>query len=185
MFKKLYKEADDKMQKTISIYNQELQSIRAGRANPALLDQITVDYYGQNTPLKQVAGISAPEARLLVVQPWDPNLIPVIEKEILKSDLGLNPSNDGKLIRLVIPTLTEERRKELTKLVKKSGETAKVSIRNIRRELNDTLKDLEKNKEISEDDKRMAEEEIQKITDKNINEVDGITKKKEDELMEI
>lgn len=185
MLKKLYKEAEDKMKKTISIYNEELQSIRAGRANPALLDKITVDYYGQDTPLRQVGGISAPEPRLLVIQPWDMTLIPIIEKEILKSDLGLNPSNDGKLIRLVIPMLTEERRKDLSKVVKKNGETAKVSVRNIRRDLNDTLKDLEKDKDISEDDKRVAEDEIQKITDKYIKELDDITQKKEDELMEI
>lgn len=185
MLKKLYKEAEDKMTKTISIYNEELQSIRAGRANPALLDKITVDYYGQDTPLRQVSGISAPEPRLLVIQPWDMNLIPIIEKEILKSDLGLNPSNDGKLIRLVIPMLTEERRKDLSKVVKKNGETAKVSVRNIRRDINDTFKDLEKDKDISEDDKRIAEDEIQKITDKYIKEIDGITQKKEDELMEI
>jgi ribosome recycling factor len=185
MLKRLYKDAEDKMKKTISVYNEELQSIRAGRANPSLLDKITVDYYGQETPLKQVGGISAPEPRLLVIQPWDVNLIPVIEKEILKSDLGLNPSNDGKLIRLAIPMLTEERRKELSKVVKKNGESAKVAVRNIRRDLNESLKKLEKDKEISEDDKRIAEEEIQKITDKYIKEIDSITAKKEDELMEI
>lgn len=185
MLKKMYKEAEEKMKKTISVYSEELQSIRAGRANPALLDKISVDYYGQLTPLKQVGSISAPEPRLLVIQPWDVNLIPVIEKEILKSDLGLNPSNDGKLIRLVIPTLTEERRKDLTKLVKKNGENAKISIRNIRRDVNEQLKKMEKNKEISEDDKRVAEEEIQNITDKYTKDLDIITKKKEDELMEI
>lgn len=185
MLKKLYKDAEDKMSKTITVYSEELQSIRAGRANPALLDKITVDYYGQETPLKQVGGISAPEPRLLVIQPWDANLIPVIENEILKSDLGLNPSNDGKLIRLVIPMLTEERRKDLSKLVKKNGENAKVSIRNIRRDLMESIKKLEKNKEISEDEKRVAEEEIQKITDKYTKEIDKITDKKEDELMEI
>lgn len=185
MLKKLYKEAEDRMKKTISVYSEELQSIRAGRANPALLDQITVDYYGQETPLKQVGGVSSPEPRLLVIQPWDTTLIPIIEKEILKSDLGLNPSNDGKLIRLVIPMLTEERRKDLSKVVKKNGENAKVAVRNIRRDLMENLKKLEKDKEISEDDKRVAEDELQKITDKNISEIDKITAKKEDELMEI
>lgn len=185
MYTGLYKEAEEKMSKTISVYKEELQSIRAGRANPALLDKITVDYYGQVTPLKQVGSVSAPEPRLLVIQPWDAKLIPVIEKEILKSDLGLNPSNDGKVIRLVIPTLTEERRKDLTKVVKKSGENAKIAIRNIRRDLNEQLKKMEKNKEISEDDKKLAEAEIQKITDKFIEELDAVTKKKEDELMEI
>jgi len=185
MYTKLYKEAEEKMNKTVSVYKEELQSIRAGRANPALLDKITVDYYGQVTPLKQVGSVSAPEPRLLVIQPWDAKLIPVIEKEILKSDLGLNPSNDGKVIRLIIPMLTEERRKELTKVVKKNGENAKVAIRNIRRDLNEQLKKMEKNKEISEDDKKLAEDEIQKITDKFIEEIDAVTKKKEDELMEI
>ncbi|WMM26589.1 ribosome recycling factor [Tissierella sp. MB52-C2] len=185
MYTKLYKEAEEKMSKTISVYKEELQSIRAGRANPALLDKITVDYYGQITPLKQVGSVSAPEPRLLVIQPWDVNLIPVIEKEILKSDLGITPTNDGKLIRLVIPTLTEERRKDLTKVVKKNGENAKIAIRNIRRELNEQLKKMEKNKEISEDDKKSAEDEIQKITDKFVEELDVVTKKKEDELMEI
>ncbi len=185
MLRTLYKDAENKMKKTISVYSEELQSIRAGRANPALLDKITVDYYGQETPLKQVGGVSAPEPRLLVIQPWDMNLIPIIEKEILKSDLGLNPSNDGKLIRLVIPMLTEERRKDLSKVVKKNGENAKIAVRNIRRDLMETLKKLEKDKEISEDDRRIAEDEIQKITDKYIKEIDKITDKKEDELMEI
>ncbi len=185
MYTELYKEAEEKMEKTISVYREELQSIRAGRANPALLDKITVDYYGQMTPLKQVGSVSAPEPRLLVIQPWDVKLIPIIEKEILKSDLGLNPSNDGKVIRLVIPTLTEERRRDLTKVVKKNGENAKIAVRNIRRDLNEQLKKMEKNKEISEDDKKLAESEIQKITDKFIDEIDVITKKKEDELMEI
>ena len=185
MFTSLYKEAEERMQKTISVYKDELQSIRAGRANPALLDKISVDYYGQITPLKQVGSISAPEPRLLVIQPWDPNLIPAIEKEILKSDLGLNPSNDGKVIRLVIPMLTEERRKELAKIVKKNSENAKVAIRNIRRDINDRIKKMEKDKEISEDDRRLGEEEIQKITDKYIEEIDSIKKNKEDELMEI
>jgi len=185
MYLELYKEAEEKMNKTILVYKEELQSIRAGRANPALLDKITVDYYGQITPLKQVGSVSAPEPRLIVIQPWDSKLIPLIEKEILKSDLGLNPSNDGKLIRLIIPILTEERRKDLTKVVKKNGENAKVAIRNIRRDLNEQLKKMEKTKEISEDDKRLAEDEIQKITDKFIEELDMVTKKKEDELMEI
>ena len=185
MLRKLYKETEERMSKTISVYNEDLQSIRAGRANPALLDKLVIDYYGQMTPLKQIASISAPEPRLLVIQAWDANLIPVIEKEILKSDLGLNPSNDGKLIRLVIPILTEERRIDLTKLVRKNGENAKISIRNIRRDANDELKMMEKDKEISEDEKRVAEDEIQIITDKYTKELDEIIKKKEDELMEI
>jgi ribosome recycling factor len=185
MYLDLHKEAEEKMIKTVSVYKEELQSIRAGRANPQLLDKITVDYYGQVTPLKQVGGISAPEPRLLVIQPWDSKLIPIIEKEILKSDLGLNPSNDGKIIRLIIPQLTEERRKELIKVVKKDGESAKIAVRNIRRDTLDKIKKMEKNKEISEDDLKKAEEELQKITDKYIVQVDAVTKKKEEELMEI
>ncbi len=185
MYREHLKEAEDKMSKTISVYKEELQSIRAGRANPALLDKISVDYYGQITPLKQVGSVSAPEPRLLVIQPWDAKLIPVIEKEILKSDMGLNPSNDGKVIRLIIPQLTEERRKDLTKVVKKNGENAKVAIRNTRRDVLDKIKKMEKSKEISEDDLKKAEDELQKITDKFTEQVDGVTKKKEEELMEI
>lgn len=179
------REAEDKMKKSIEVLKDDLLSIRAGRANPALLDKITVEYYGQVTPLNQVAGISAPEARLLVVQPWDQSLIPVIEKEILKSDLGLNPSNDGKVVRLIIPQLTEERRRDLTKIVKKNGEDTKVAIRNIRRVAIDEVKKLEKDKEISEDERKVAEEKVQELTDKYIKEVDVVTKAKEDELMEI
>ncbi|ERT65148.1 MULTISPECIES: ribosome recycling factor [Peptoniphilus] len=179
------REAEDKMKKSIEVLKDDLLSIRAGRANPALLDKITVEYYGQVTPLNQVAGISAPEARLLVVQPWDQSLIPVIEKEILKSDLGLNPSNDGKVVRLIIPQLTEERRRDLTKIVKKNGEDTKVAIRNIRRVAIDEVKKLEKDKEISEDERKVAEDKVQELTDKYIKEVDVVTKAKEDELMEI
>lgn len=173
------------MGKTVGVFKEELNSIRAGRANPALLDKIAVDYYGTTTPLKQVASVSAPEPRLLVIQPWDAKLIPVIEKEILKSDLGLNPSNDGKLIRLPIPLLTEERRKELVKLLRKNAENAKIAIRNTRREANDKIKKLEKDKTISEDDRKLAEDEMQKITDKYIEDVEQITIKKEEELLEI
>ena len=185
MYLDLHKEAEEKMGKTISVYKEELQSIRAGRANPSLLDKITVDYYGQMSPLKQIGSVSAPEPRLLVIQPWDAKLIPAIEKEILKSDLGLNPSNDGKVIRLIIPQLTEERRKDLIKVVKKNGENAKVAIRNTRRDTIEKIKKMEKNKEISEDDRKVAEEELQKTTDRYIDQVDVVTKKKEEELMEI
>src|SRR5690554_2742393 len=149
MYLDLHKEAEEKMIKTVSVYKEDLQSIRAGRANPAILDKITVDYYGQTTPLKQVGSVSAPEPRLLVIQPWDAKLIPAIEKEILKSDLGLNPSNDGKIIRLLIPQLTEERRKDLIKVVRKNAENAKVAIRNTRRDAIDKIKKQEKNKEIT------------------------------------
>jgi len=185
MLEELMNNLEADMQKVIDSLKREYATIRAGRANPALLDKITVDYYGQITPLKQVGSISAPEPRLLVIQPWDVNLIPIIEKEILKSDLGLNPSNDGKLIRLIIPMLTEERRKDLTRVVKKNGETAKIAIRNVRRDLNEQLKKMEKKRDISEDDKRLAEDEIQKITDKYIEQIDEVTKSKENDLMEI
>lgn len=185
MYLDVHKEAEEKMKKTITVFKEELMGIRAGRANPTLLDKITVDYYGVVTPLKQVASISAPEPRLLVIQPWDPKLIPQIEKAIQKSDLGLNPSNDGKLVRLQIPQLTEERRKELVKVVRKNSENAKVAIRNNRRDANDKLKKLEKDKEISEDERKQAEEEMQKITDKFIVEIDKISEKKEAELLEV
>ncbi|MDR7869935.1 MAG: ribosome recycling factor [Tissierellaceae bacterium] len=181
----IYKETEDKMKKTIAVFKEELQGIRAGRANPQLLDKISVDYYGQLTPLKQVASVSAPEPRLLAIQPWDAKLIPLIEKEILKSDLGINPSNDGKIIRLAIPQLTEERRLDLTKIVRKNSESSKVAVRNIRRDSIDQVKKMEKNKELTEDERKQAEDEIQKITDKFIEEIDSITKKKEEELMEI
>lgn len=181
----IFKDLESRMNKTISVYKEDLQAIRAGRANPQLLDRITVEYYGQMTPLNQVSSISAPEPRLLTIQPWDTSLIPVIEKEILRSDLGINPSNDGKIIRLAIPQLTEERRIELTKLVRKNGENAKIAIRNIRRDGIDEVRKMEKNKELTEDEKKQAEDEIQKITDKFIKEIDSITEKKEEELMEI
>lgn len=185
MYTDVQKEAAEKMGKTISVYKEELQSIRAGRANPTLLDRITVDYYGQSTPLKQVASVSAPEPRLLVIQPWDTTLIPIIEKEIQKSDLGINPSNDGKLIRLQIPQLTEARRLELIKVVKKNGEQAKVAIRNTRRDGIDKIKKLEKDKNLPEDERKSAEDEMQKLTDKYILEVDAVTSHKEEELLEI
>lgn len=185
MISDLKKDIEKRMKKTVSVLEEELQSIRAGRANPALLDRITVDYYGQNTPLNQVAGISAPEPRMLTIQPWDASLIPAIEREILKSDLGLNPSNDGKLIRLIIPQLTEERRVELSKVVHKDAENSKIAIRNIRREAMDTVKKMEKAKELTEDEKKSGEDEIQEITDKYIEKVDEVAAKKENELMEI
>ena len=185
MISDIKKDIENRMSKTVSVYKEDLLTIRAGRANPSLLDKITIDYYGQATPLNQAASISAPEARLLVIQPWDANLIPEIEKAILKSDLGLNPSNDGKLIRLAIPQLTEERRQDLTKVVKKNGESAKVAVRNIRREAMDDVKKLEKNKEITEDEQKVYEEDIQNLTDKHIKLIDQATENKEKELMEI
>ena len=185
MFSDIKRDTEDKMKKTIEVFREDLKNIRAGRANPSILDKITVDYYGQQTPLNQVAGISAPEARLLAIQPWEAKMIPIIEKEILKSDLGLNPSNDGKIIRLVIPQLTEERRKELVKVVKKNGEDSKIAVRNIRRLAVDEVRKLEKSKEISEDDLRDYEKQIQDLTDKRIEEIDEISKLKENEIMEI
>lgn len=185
MISDLKKNTESRMQKSVSSLSESLQSIRAGRANTSLLDKIFVDYYGQQTPLNQVASLSAPEPRLLAIQPWDANLIPDIEKAILKSDLGITPSNDGKVIRLVIPQLTEERRKDLTKLVEKDAEEAKVSVRNIRRDAMEDIKKAEKAKEISEDDKVSFEEDIQKLTDKYIKEIDKVAESKEKELMEI
>ena len=185
MISDLKKNTESRMSKSIDSLTESLQSIRAGRANTSLLDRIYVDYYGQQSPLNQVASLSAPEARLLAIQPWDATLIPEIEKAIQKSDLGITPSNDGKIIRLVIPQLTEERRKDLTKLVGKYGEEAKVSIRNIRRDAMEDIKKAEKAKEISEDDRKTYEEDIQKLTDKYIKEVDKVAENKEKELMEI
>jgi ribosome recycling factor len=173
------------MLKAIQAYTRELASIRAGRASASLLDRITIDYYGAPTPVNQMAGISTPEARLLVIQPYDKSILGDIEKAILKSDLGLNPSNDGQVIRLAIPQLTEERRKELVKLVKKESEEAKVAIRNIRRDGNDDLKKLEKNGEITEDQLRGYSDDIQKLTDEHISKIDQITKDKEKEILEV
>lgn len=185
MPKTVISNAKDKMTKAIQAYSRQLATIRAGRANPSLLDRITVDYYGMPTPLNQLAGISVPEARLLVVQPYDKSIVNDIEKAILKSDLGLTPTNDGNVIRISIPQLTEERRKELVKVVKKEAEEAKVAIRNIRREANDELKKLEKNGDITEDEQRGYIDDVQKITDEHIDKVDQLTKEKEKEILEI
>jgi len=174
-----------KMEKTIHVLKDELHSIRAGRANPALLDHVVVDYYGTPTPINQLANISVPEARMLLVQPYDPSVMSAIEKAILTSDLGINPSNDGKVIRLVMPVLTEERRKELVKVVKKIGENAKIALRNERREANDSLKKMEKDKEITEDNLKSAEEEVQKMTDQYSGTVDNLIHQKEVEILEV
>jgi len=185
MFLEVHKNLEEKMKKTILVLKEDLHSIRAGRANPALLDRITVDYYGSPTPLKQIASISAPEARMLVIQPYDSSSIKNIEKAITQSDLGINPSNDGKIIRLSIPLLTEERRKDLMKIVKKTGEDAKIALRNERREANDTLKKMNKNKELTEDDLKRAEDEVQKLTDKYTEIIDDLISQKEGEIMEV
>ena len=176
--------AEERMDKAIGALKRDLASLRAGRANPSLLDRIQVDYYGTMTPVNQMAGITTPDARTLLIQPWDKTAIGSIEKAIMKSDLGLTPSNDGTVIRIVIPMLTEERRSELVKLCKKSGEEAKVAIRNIRRDANDECKKLEKT-DISEDESRRVQEDIQKVTDRFIAEVDKLVTGKEKEIMEV
>ncbi|NEZ46077.1 ribosome recycling factor [Clostridium niameyense] len=183
--KSIISKAEEKMSKTISVLRQELSSMKAGRANPAILDKIEAEYYGTLTPLNQLANISVPEARVLLIQPWDKNSLSAIEKAILKSDLGLNPSSDGSVIRLVIPELTEETRKNLVKSVKKTGEDSKVAIRSIRRECNDDLKKLKKEQEISEDEIKKSEENIQNKTDKFIKEIDNIILAKEKEILSI
>lgn len=175
---------DTKMGKTLKNLESELGTIRAGRANPHVLDRITVDYYGAPTPLQQVANITVPEARMIQIQPWDGTLLKLIEKAILVSDLGINPTNDGKLIRLVFPELTEERRKELVKDVKKKGEAAKVAVRNIRRDANDAFKKLAKS-DVSEDEIKELEDNIQKLTDKYIKEIDKSVEVKSKEIMAV
>ncbi len=177
--------AKEKMKKSCEVYEREMMSLRAGRANPQLLDRIMVDYYGTPTPINQIGNISSPEPRLLVIAPWEAKMIPQVEKAIQKSDLGLNPSNDGKLIRLVFPELNEERRKDLTKVASKGAEETKVAIRSIRRDAIEQIKKLKKNSEITEDDQRDAEEDMQKLTDKAVKEVDEIYAKKEKEIMEV
>ena len=176
---------EEKMNKTISVFEENLSEIRAGRANPAILNKITVNYYGVPTPINQVAGISVPEARLILIQPWDTSILKEIEKEILKSDIGINPNNDVKVIRLAFPELNEERRKEIVKDIKKMGEEAKVAIRSIRRDAIDEAKAMQKNSEITEDDLKNEEEAIQKLTDKKIEEIDKILEAKEKEVMSI
>ena len=177
--------AKEKMKKSCEVYERDMMSLRAGRANPQLLDRIMVDYYGTPTPINQIGNISSPEPRLLVIAPWEAKMIPQVEKAIQKSDLGLNPSNDGKLIRLVFPELNEERRKDLTKVASKGAEDTKVAIRSIRRDAIEQIKKLKKNSEITEDDQRDAEEAMQKLTDKAVKEVDEIYAKKEKEIMEV
>lgn len=185
MPKSTLNQVKDKMEKAIQAYSRELASVRAGRANPALLDKVTVDYYGAPTPINQLGSINVPEARMLVIQPYDKTVLANIEKAIIKADLGLNPSNDGTIIRIAIPALTEERRRELVKVVKKYSEEAKIAVRNIRRDGNDDLKKLEKNGDITEDELRGYTDDVQKLTDDYIAKVDSITKEKEKEIMEV
>lgn len=178
MPKSVMNETKEKMTNTIQAYSRELSSIRAGRATPSILDRVTVDYYGAPTPINQVAGVSVPEARMIMIQPYDKSVLGDIEKAILKSDIGLNPSNDGSVIRLAVPALTEERRKELVKDVKKEAEVAKVNIRNIRRDANDDFKKLQKKSEITEDDLRSYSDDVQKLTDTNIAKIDEMADRK-------
>ena len=185
MYRQVIDTAAEKMQKTTSVLQSDLRSIRAGRANPQLLERVVVDYYGVQTPLTQMGNITAPEPRMLVISVWDQKALPLVEKAIIKSDLGLNPSNDGKIIRLVIPELNEERRKELTKVVRKTVEDAKVAIRSIRRDAMDQIKKLEKNGDITEDDRTKAEKKMQDKTDDAIKGIDVIGAQKEKEIMEV
>ncbi|MBE6064314.1 ribosome recycling factor [Clostridium cochlearium] len=183
MLKEIMKTAEDKMSKALVVLQKDLASLKAGRANPAMLDKIEAEYYGTMTPLNQLANISVPEARILQIQPWDKSSLKAIEKAILMSDLGLNPNNDGTVIRLIIPELTEETRKNIVKTVKKYGEDTKIAIRAVRREGNDSIKELKS--DMSEDDIKKAEEEIQKITDNYVKKVDEIVEVKEKEIMSI
>ena len=176
---------DEKMQKTMNNLSEEFGSIRAGRANPHVLDKLRVDYYGTPTPIQQVANVNVPEPRMIQIQPWEASMVREIEKVIMTSDLGINPSNDGKVIRLVFPELTEERRKELAKDVKKKGENAKVAIRNIRRDANDSFKKLAKAEDISEDEISDLEDQTQKLTDKYIAEVDKAVEEKTKEILTV
>ena len=185
MYQDVIKAAADKMDKTIAVIQKDLSTLRAGRANPQILDKITVDYYGTPTALNQVGNISSPEPRLLVIAPWEASMITPIEKAIQKSDIGINPSNDGKVIRLLVPELTAERRKDLCKQVKKRIEDGKVAIRAIRRDAMETLKKMKKDSEITEDDQKNAEKELQKVTDAHIEQIDKVGTAKEKEIMEV
>ncbi len=185
MSQAIIEKAKEKMEKSLKSMTGEFAKIRTGRASTALLDEIKVDYYGTPTPLNQVGTLGVPEPRLITISPWDASVIPLIEKAILASDLGLTPSNDGKLIRIPIPALTEDRRKEMVKLMKKYGEEGRVAIRHVRREALDEFKKLEKDKEISEDELKQLSEEVQKVTDQYIKKVDNVIEHKEKEIMEV
>lgn len=185
MIKDIIAKSEEKMKKTISVLKSDLSTLRAGRANPTMLDRIKVDYYGSPCPLSQVANISAPEPRVLMISPWEKSLIKEIEKAILVSDLGINPSNDGSVIRLVVPELTEETRKNLVKVVRKTGEESKVALRSIRREANDKVKALKKDGDITEDELKSAEDKVQKTIDTYVKEVDTLITAKEKEIMSI
>ncbi|WP_345808791.1 ribosome recycling factor [Bacillus pumilus] len=185
MSKEVLNQTKEKMEKAVQAYGRELATVRAGRANASLLDKVTVDYYGAQTPLNQIASITVPEARMLIITPYDKTAIGDIEKSIQKSDLGITPTSDGNVIRIAIPALTEERRKELVKVVRKYSEEAKVAVRNVRRDANDELKKFEKNGEITEDELRSSTEDVQKLTDEYVAKIDDVTKDKEKEIMEV
>ncbi|BBN98686.1 ribosome recycling factor [Sporolactobacillus terrae] len=181
----LFKDAQERMGKAVKAFQRELVTVRAGRANPSLLNKVTVEYYGAETPLNQVASITVPEARLLLIQPYDRTALPNIEKGILKSDLGITPTNDGQVIRIAIPPLTEERRADLVKLVRKMAEEAKIAVRNVRRDANDQVKKMAKNNELTKDDVHEAEDDIQKLTNETIKAIDQLAADKEKEMMDI
>ncbi len=185
MIAEVLSDARTAMDKAVKALKKEMTKVRTGRASTSLLDDVRVDYYGVPTPLSQVATLSAPEPRLITVQPWEKNLLPDIEKALFKADLGLTPSSDGQLIRLPVPALTEERRREMAKIIKRMGEETKVSVRSARREANDTLKMLEKEKEITEDDLKRTEKEVQQLTDKFVGTIDSVVENKEKEVMEV
>jgi ribosome recycling factor len=185
MTQKVLKDAEVRMQKSIEVFKHDMSKLRTGRAHPSLLEHLRVDYYGNETPLSQVANVTVGDARTLVITPWEKRMIPVIEKAIMTSDLGLNPATSGELIRVPLPALTEERRKDLTKIVRTEAETARVSIRNVRRDANNSLKEALKNKEIAEDEERRLTESVQKLTDKFIAEVEQLLTAKETDLMAI
>ncbi|MGN0630025.1 MAG: ribosome recycling factor [Ruminococcus sp.] len=183
--KEVMKETEEKMKKTLTRLEKDLAAIRAGRANPAVLDKVVVDYYGAPTPIQQMAAVSVAEARILVIQPWDMSSLKSIEKAILASDIGITPTNDGKVLRLAFPQLTEDRRKELCKTIKKYGEEAKVAVRNVRRDAMDKLKSMKKNSELTEDDVKNGEKDVQKLTDRYCDDVDKTIADKEKEIMSI
>ncbi len=180
-----YQNLKERMEKTINVFSEKLSEVRAGRANPAILNKVKIDYYGTPTPINQVAGISVPEARMILIQPWDASVLKDIEKAILASDIGINPNNDGKVIRLVFPELNEERRKELVKDIKKMAEEAKVAVRAVRRDGIEEAKAEQKEGNITEDELKQAENEVQKMTDKSVEEIDEILAKKEKEIMSV
>lgn len=181
----IIEKAKTKMQKSINVMTDDFAAVRAGRANPAVLDRVKIDYYGSPTPINQVAAVSVAEARVLVISPWDKSTLGMIEKAIQASDVGINPQNDGQVLRLIFPQLTEDRRKEIVKDIKKMGEECKVAVRSIRRDAMDKLKTMKKNNEITEDDIKIGEDKIQKLTDKNVKEIDRLVAEKEKEILSI